>query len=412
MEDVVLRLAWRNLWRHKRRTWLTASAIAFVTVLMVFLVTLQLGSYDLMVDSSLRIFTGQMQVQREGYLDKPQIRTIIPDALTLAQRLRQNPALDGVGIAVRAQGFALAASGTRSFGVQVVGTEPEFEARVSTIPGLIKAGRYLSTVSAQEAVLGAALAKNLNIKVGDELTLLGSALDGSVAATIVPVVGIFESGMRDLDRVLVEMPLRSFQDVFGMGDGAHAIALLAPDIKQLPLLQREVVRRLPAAPRLVALDWERLVPGLKQLIQADWTTAWFTYIALIVVVTFSILNTFIMSVLERTREFGIMLALGATPLRIGTLVFIETALLALIGLLIGLGIGILIAATLSKVGFTYPGLEELMGQYGLPGMIYPKLSATSILLGPAVILTFILIAALYPALRIRKLQPVEAIHAV
>lgn len=408
----LLRLAWRNLWRHKRRTWLTASAIAFVTVLMVFLITLQLGSYDLMVDSSLRIFTGQMQVQREGYLDKPQIRTIIPDALTLAQRLRQNPALDGVGIVVRAQSFALAASGTRSFGVQVVGTEPEFEAHVSTIPGLIKSGRYLSTVSAQEAVLGAALAKNLNIKVGDELTLLGSALDGSVAATIVPVVGIFESGMRDLDRVLVEMPLRTFQDVFGMGQGAHAIAMLAPDIKQLPLLQREVDRELPPASRLVALDWERLIPGLKQLIQADWTTAWFTYIALIVVVTFSILNTFIMSVLERTREFGIMLALGATPLRIGTLVFIETALLALIGLLIGLAIGILIAATLSKVGFTYPGLEELMGQYGLPGMIYPKLSVTSILLGPAVILAFILLAALYPALRIRKLQPVEAIHAV
>ena len=277
---------------------------------------------------------------------------------------------------------------------------------------MIKTGRYLSAASAQEAVLGASLAKNLQIKVGDELTLLGSALDGSVAATIVPVVGIFESGMRDLDRVLVEMPLRTFQDVFGMGQGAHAIALLAPDIKQLPLLQREVDRQLPAASRLVALDWERLIPGLKQLIQADWTTAWFTYIALIVVVTFSILNTFIMSVLERTREFGIMLALGATPLRIGTLVFIETALLALIGLLIGLGIGILIAATLSKYGFTYPGLEELMGQYGLPGIIYPKLSATSILLGPAVILVFILLAALYPALRIRKLQPVEAIHAV
>ena len=408
----LLRLAWRNLWRNKRRTWLTASAIAFITVLMVFLITLQLGSHDLMVDSSLRIFTGQMQVQREGYLDKRQIRSIVPDASALAQRLRQNPALSGVGIVVRAQSFALAASDTRSFGVQVVGTEPEFEGRVSTVPSLIKSGRYLSGPTAHEAVLGASLAKNLKVKVGDELTLLGSALDGSVAATIIPVVGIFESGMRDLDRVLVEMPLRSFQDVFAMGQAAHAIALLSPDITQLPLMQREVDRELPPASKLVALDWEQLIPGLKQLIQADWTTAWFTYIALIIVVTFSILNTFIMSVLERTREFGIMLALGATPLRIGTLVFIETALLAVIGLLIGLSIGILIAAILSKVGFTYPGLEELMGQYGLPGMIYPKLSPTSILLGPAVILTFILIAALYPALRIRKLQPVEAIHAV
>ena len=407
---ILLRLAWRNLWRHKRRTWLTASAIAFVTVLMVFLITLQLGSYDLMVDSSLRIFTAQMQVQRAGYLDKPQIRKIIPDAAALAERLRADPALRGVGIATRAQAFALASSGTRSYGVQVVGAEPEHEPGVSTVPRLMKSGRYLAGRDAQEAVLGAPLAKNLNIQVGDELTLLGSAMDGSVAATIVPVAGIFESGMRDLDRVLVEVPLGTFQELFGMGQGAHAIALLAPDLAQLPLMHREVARLLPATPELVVLDWDRLIPGLQQIIEADWTIDWFIYIALILVVTLSILNTFIMSVLERTREFGIMLALGATPLRIGTLVFAETALLALIGLGLGIGIGSGIAAYLSVHGFTYPGLKEFMGQYGLPALIYPKLSTKAILIGPAVILGFILVAALYPAFRIRKLQPVEAIH--
>jgi putative ABC transport system permease protein len=412
MEDVVLRLAWRNLWRHSRRTWLTASAIAFVTVLMVFLITLQLGSYDLMVDSSLRIFTSQMQVQRPGYLDKPQIRKIIPDAEQLAQRLRASPALKGVGVAVRAQGFALVSSGTRTYGVQVVGAEPEHEPAVSTIPRLIKSGRYLSGASAQEVVLGTALARNLNIKVGDELTLLGSAMDGSVAATVLPVVGLFESGMRELDRSLVEVPLRTFQDVFGMGQGAHAIAFLAPELTQLPAMHAAVSGLLPAEPELAVLDWERLIPGLKQLIQADWTTGWFMYVALIVVVTFSILNTFLMSVLERTREFGIMLALGATPLRIGTLVFIETAMLTLIGLGIGVGVGLLVAGYYSVYGFTYPGLKEIMGQYGLPGLIYPQLSATSILLGPGVILLFVLLAALFPVLRIRRLEAVEAIHAV
>jgi putative ABC transport system permease protein len=410
--DSLLRLAWRNLWRNKRRTWLTVSAIAFVTVLMVFLITLQLGSYDLMIDSSLRIFTGQMQVQREGYLEKPQIRTVIPDAQALAQRLRADAALAQVRVAVRAQSFALASSGTRSFGVQVVGIEPDFEPKVSTIPHQVKAGRWLDGLHAQEAVLGSALAQNLKIKVGDDLTLLGAAMDGSVAATILPVVGIFESGMRDLDRVTVEVPLATFQEVFGMDGNAHAIVLLAPDLKQLPAMHAEVARQLPVAPKLVVLDWDKLIPGLKQLTQADWTTGWFMYIALIAVVTFSILNTFIMSVLERTREFGIMLALGATPRRIGALVFTETAFLALLGLGIGVGLGLVIAGFLSVYGFTYPGLKELMGQYGLPGLIYPQLSVTSVLLGPAVILVFILAAALYPALRIRKLEAVEAIHAV
>jgi len=409
---ITLRFAWRNLWRNRRRTWLTVSAIAFVTVLMVFLITLQLGSYDLMVDSSLRVFTSQMQVQRPGYLDKPQIRNVIPDAERLAQRLRASPALRGIGVAVRAQGFALVSSGTRTYGVQVVGAEADHEPDVSTIPRLVKSGRYLSGGVEREVVLGTALARNLNIKVGDELTLLGSAMDGSVAATVLKVVGLFESGVRELDRSMVEVPLRTFQDVFGMGQDAHAIAFLAPELAQLPAMHAAVSGLLPAEPKLEVLDWERLIPGLKQLIQADWTTGWFTYVALIVVVTFSILNTFLMSVLERTREFGIMLALGATPLRIGLLVFMETAMLTLIGLGIGIALGLVVAGYFSSFGFTYPGLKELMGQYGLPGLIYPQLSATSILLGPGVILLFVLVAALFPVLRIRKLEAVEAIHAV
>jgi len=410
--DSLFRLAWRNLWRNKRRTWLTVSAIAFVTVLMVFLITLQLGSYDLMIDSSLRILVGQMQVQREGYLDKHQIRTVVPDARALAGRWRADPALKSVGIAVRAEGFALASSGTRSFGVQVLGSEPDHEGSVSTIPGQIKSGRWLQGTNAPEVVVGSVLAQNLKIKAGDELTLLGSAMDGSVAATVVTVVGIFESGMRELDRLAVEIPIGHFQEIFGMGNNAHAIVFLAPTLTALPAMEAAVTGRLPPDQKLVVIGWERLIPGLKELTQADWTTGWFMYIALIVVVTFSILNTFIMSVLERTREFGIMLALGATPWRIGSLVFTETACLAFIGLGIGVVIGVAIAGYLSVAGFTYPGLKELMAQYGLPGLIYPQLSFTSVLLGPAVILLFILVSALYPAFRIRKLEAVEAIHAV
>jgi putative ABC transport system permease protein len=315
-------------------------------------------------------------------------------------------------VATRASGFALASSGTRSYGVSVIGVEPDFEPGVSTIPRLIKSGRYFSGNDVQEALVGLTLARNLNVEVGDELTLLGSAKDGSVAATIVQVVGLFESGMREFDRLMVHLPLRTFQDVFNMGDGAHAIAFLAPELTQLAQLSSDVERLLPANKDLVALDWEQLIPGLKQLIQADWTTGWFTYIALIVVVTFSILNTFIMSVLERTREFGIMLALGTTPWRIGMLVVFESAFLTLIGLGSGLALGLLVAMYFQHYGFTYPGLEELMGQYGLPGLIYPKLSLVSVGLGPVVILVFVLLASLYPALRIRRLNAVEAMHAV
>ncbi len=406
---MLLHLAWRNLWRNSRRTWLTVAAIAFASTLLVFMITIQLGAYDMVVDNTLRTFTGQMQIQRAGYLDKPQMRTSVPQARALAEKLRANT--DAIAIAVRANGFALASSGTRTYGVPVIGVEPAYEPALSTIPRLVKQGRYLAAPDSQEVVLGVALARNLQVNVGDELTLLGSARDGSVAATVLPIVGIFQSGTPEIDRHLVQMPLATFQDVFGMGEDAHAIVISGPSLQSIPQTRALIASRLPAGQGLVLLDWERLVPGIKQLIQADTVQNWFIYIVLIVVVTFSILNTFLMAVLERTREFGIMLALGATPLRIGSLVMLECAALTFIGLAIGIGLGAMISSYFYIEGFTFPGMKEIHRQFGLPGVITPKLSLVTFTLGPSVIFVFTLAAALYPALRIRRLNPVAAMRA-
>lgn len=407
---IILRLAWRNLWRHSRRTWLTASAIAFATMLLVFMITLQLGSYDMMIDTTLRVYTGQMQVQRLGYKDKRQMRATVPAAAQLAERLREATGLDAV--AVRAQGFALASSAERSYGVPVIGVQPEFERGVSTLPHLVKAGRYLSDSRAQELVLGSALARNLKIALGDELTLLGSAKDGSVAATVLPVVGFFESGNPELDRRLVMMPLAIFQEVFAMGEDAHAIVISGPSYESIPRTNATVSALIADRPELTVLDWDELVPGVKQIIQTDMVQNWITYIALIVIVTLSIMNTFLMNVLERTREYGIMLALGASPRQLGILVMLESVFLTLLGLAIGIVVGGGIAVYYHFTGFSFPGMEEIYAQFGLPGVIHPKLSFASFTLGPAVIFVFTVLAALNPAMRIRKLQPVEAIHAV
>ena len=406
---ILLRLAWRNLWRHKRRTWLTASAIAFSAMLLVFMITIQLGAYDMMIDTTLRVYTGQMQVQHSGYKDKPQMRTVVAEAVSLAAQLRERTGY--ATITVRAQGFALASSAERSYGVPVIGVQPEYERGVSTLPHLVKQGRYLADSHAQELVIGSALARNLKIKLGDELTLLGSGRDGSVAATVLPVAGFFESGNPELDRRLVMMPLATFQETFSLGKDAHLIVVSGPNYESIPQTKAVVSQFIAGQSGLVVLDWDELVPGIKQLIQTDMVQNWITYIALIVIVTLSIMNTFLMSVLERTREFGIMLALGISPLRLGTMVVLESAFLTLLGLIIGIAIGGGIAVWLHFEGFTFPGMKEIYAQFGLPGVIYPILSVESFLLGPSVIFVFTLLAALYPALRIRKLQPVEAIHA-
>ena len=405
----MVRLAWRNLWRQPRRTWLTAGAMVFSNVLLVFLISLQFGTYEMMIENTLKAFTGHLQVQAPGYKDEQKMRQSIPAVASLATDLRGS--LDTGAVAARGFAFALASSADRSYGIQVVGVEPEFEPRVSSLPGLIDDGRYLDEGDAAEIVIGKVLADNLRIGVGDELTLIGSGLDGSFAAGIVNVVGIFDSGTADIDRGFAETPLVYFQDTFSMGDHGHSVVINAPGLPQVGDYTTRTVSLLPKEATLVVHDWNALVPGLRQAIEADLASAWFMYLVLIVLVAFSVLNTQLMSVLERTKEFGIVMSLGLTPGRLGRLVMLETALMGGLGLAIGAGLGALLVVWLSHQGFSYPGLEEMASRFNLPDRMYPQASIPAILLGPTIVFIATLLAALYPALRLNWLNPVQAMRA-
>jgi ABC-type lipoprotein release transport system permease subunit len=408
--NLVLRLAWRNLWRQPRRTWLTTGAMVFSNVLLVFMISLQFGMYRLMIENSLQAFTGHMQVQARGYIDDQKMRQTIPDVASLAGKLREE--LDSDAVAARATAFALASSEDRSYGIAVFGIEPQFEPRVSSIPGLVRDGRYLESADAAEIVIGTVLARNLRVAVGDELTLIGSGRDGSFAAVVAEVVGIFDSGVAELDRTIAEMPLGLFQDVFYMDGSGHQVVVNAPGLGQVAELRRRVAGLLPEDQDLVVQDWDALLPGLKQAIQADISSAVFMYAVLVVLVAFSVLNTQLMSVLERTHEFGIVLALGLKPGRLGRLVMLETAMMGAIGLFLGALLGGAITAWLGMRGFTMPGMEEMGAKFNLPSRLHPNVTVASLLSGPTVVFVFSLLASVYPALRLRRLRPVEAMRAV
>ena len=162
---------------------------------------------------------------------------------------------------------------------------------------------------------------------------------------------------------------------------------------------------------MVVLDWDDLQPGLKQAIQADMFSAFVMYAVLIVLVAFSVLNTQLMSVLERTREFGVMLALGMRPAQLARLVGMETLLMSGLGLVLGVLLGALLTWYLSVVGFAYPGMEELGAKFNMPGRMYPEVSLLSLFWGPAVVMLGALLAAMYPALRLFRLVPVAAMRA-
>ena len=405
---IVFRLAWRNLWRQPRRTWLTTGAMVFSNMLLVFMMSIQFGMYSLMIDNALQIFTGHLQVQAPLYNDEQKMRQTVPDIVPLANAIREE--LQSDKVAARGWAFALASSDERSFGIGIYGVEPKFENNVSNIPGLTSLGRYLGDNDAAEIVIGSVLARNLHVGVGDEITLLGSGVDGSFAAAVVDIVGIFESGVTDIDRNIAEIPLGLFQDTFFMEGAGHQVVVVGEGLAAVPEMQSRVLSVLPDNSDSVVLDWDELLPGLKQAIQADMGSAFFMYFVLVILVSFSVLNTQLMSVLERTREFGIVMALGLKPGRLGRLVILETAIMGLLGTVLGALVGALVTSWFTTNGLAFPGMEEMAAQFNLPARMYPQVNALTLLAGPAIVFVFTMLASIYPAVRLHWQNPVDAMR--
>ena len=403
------RIALRNIWRNPRRSILTICAIAFACLLLVFMLSFQFGSYDTLINSAVKIHAGHVQIQAADYNEKRDIRRVVTIPHRLGQILDQFPLIDAY--TYRANAFALLSSGQRTYGAMVIGVDPVREARVSSLKMLIREGTFLTPGKADQALLGAKLAKNLQAGVGDEITLLGQGRDGSIAATVVRVCGIFSTGLDEFDRASIHLALDNFQHIFSMQDTVHQVVIIARSLKEIPLLKHSIqqnIQVLDARYPLEALDWQELVPGLKQSIEMDLISGMIFYGILIVVVAFSILNTFLMAIFERTREFGVLMALGTTPQRLTQLLLTESMTLTMIGLAGGILLGVLITGFFEIHGIDFAGSSELLSQFGISSRIYPQLSWLSILSGPAAVLLVTFVAALYPALKIRSLKPVEA----
>lgn len=401
-------LAWRNLWRRPRRTILSIAGLAFASAFLIFMPSLQNGSYRAMINNTLRLYDGYAEIAQPGYRESPDIRKSIENVDSLLRSVREVDDEGAVG--VRASAYVLLSAEDRSFGAQVVGVQPASEPRVSTLPQKIEAGRYLQDDGSAQIVLGATLARNLRVRVGEPVTLLGTGKDGSLAVDSLTVVGTFATGIGDMDRLMAEMPLSRFQDTFSMPGQAHVIVLGGDSLADVAPMLGPL--RTVAAPRdLEVLDWRELQPGLWQAILLDASTAALIYVAMVVVVTFTLLNSLLMAVLERTREFGVLMSLGMRPARIGRMVWAETVMLLVLGLSLGIALGYVLGAYFARHGIVFGQAQQVFGQFGLPGAMYPRVDVWTLLGGPAVIAVFTLLAGLFPFWRVYRLEPVAAMRA-
>lgn len=413
MLTIDTRMAWRNIWRNIRRTILTICAITFSSLLLVFMLSFQFGSYETMINTSVKIQTGHLQIQAQGYQEKKSIRLVIAKPDTVAAVLKTIPYVESYTF--RAQAFSLVSSDKRSYGALVTGIDPLLEARVSRLKKLIHQGDFLSETDRNQALIGKLLARNLRVGVGDDITLLGQGRDGSIAATVVTVKGIYSSGIDAFDRNVIHIPLKTFQEVYAMGDAVHEIIIIARSLASIDAIKDLLSAPIAAVENptpLKILDWEELMPGLRQGIEMDLVSGMIFYFLLILVVAFSILNTFLMAILERTREFGVLMSIGTSPDRLTKVLLIESMTMAMIGIITGIVLGSAITLYFQSYGIDISGASDLLSQFGISGRIYPRLSLLSALSGPAAVLFITFGAALYPALKVRRLQPVEAMRAI
>ena len=415
--SIDLKMAWRNIWRNPRRTLLTISAVAFASTLLVFMLSFQFGSYDAMINSSVKIQTGHLQIQASGYRDKQNIQQVVPRPDEVGATVNRLPEVDAC--TYRAKAFSLVSSRERTYGVVVTGIDPAREAGVSTLKNAIRRGRYLSQddqdLESPHALVGYLLAKNLRVGLGDELTVLGQGRDGSIAAIVVKIKGIYRSGLDAFDRNTIHISLKLFQDIYSMQGAVHQVVVVAKSLTDVPEIKRTVSTRIKFIdPKnsLAVLDWETLMPGLRQAIEMDLITGVIYYLILIMVVAFSILNTFLMAIFERTQEFGVLMAMGTSPGRLTRLLLMESLSMTMIGIVSGIVFGCLVTGYFQIHGIDISGASELLSQFGISGRLHPKLSLVSATSGPAVVLMITFLAALYPALKVRGLKPVEALTYV
>ena len=410
--SIDVKMAWRNIWRNPRRTILTLCAIAFASLLLIFMLSFQFGSYETMINSAVKIHTGHLQIQAVDYHDRKSIRLLVPQPAVIGNVLAKIPQVEA--FAFRAEAFSLASSQKRTYGVLVTGIDPQREAQVSKLKKLIRKGEYLTQGDYDQALVGQLLANNLKVKIGEELTILGQGRDGSVAATVVRVKGIYRSGLDAFDRASIHIPLNAFQDLYNMEGAVHVVVAVGKSLSQVSRIQALAQKGLSSAGLrgMRVLDWEALMPGLREAIEMDLISGLIFYGLLIIVVAFSILNTFLMAIFERTREFGVLMAIGTTPRRLTKLLLIESMSITILGIVAGVVSGILVTYYFQVHGIDVSGSSELLGQFGISGRMYPKLSGPSILIGPGMVLIVTFLAALYPALKVRGLRPVEAMSSI
>lgn len=404
---LLLKLAWRNIWRNSRRSYITIASVVMAVLLSTVMGSIQQGQYDQMINNTVGTFVGHLQVQSPDYNDEPTLDNSFEIEISLIKNIQNLSTVQAV--IPRLDSYALSAGQLRTRATLVVGIDIDAEEFLSNPKEKIIDGDYFRSNSDTSVIIAAGLANYLNLTVGDSLVLIGQGYRGINTAGILPISGIMKFGLNDMNNTLVYLPIQTAQDYFGAYDRVTSLVIKIHQPKNLYDVEWAV--RSEIGSDKVVLNWQVLVPEILQAIQADAGSNLIVVLILYMVVGFGILGTVLMMTAERKYEFGVIIALGISRLKMSLIIVLEMFFLSLLGIVFGVLASLpIIYYFHSNPLYFYGDAAEAIIEFGMEPYIQFSMDPDIFILQATIVFALTLLISIYPVWHMKKLQPVKAMR--
>jgi putative ABC transport system permease protein len=418
MSGRLLQLAWRNLWRNPRRTLIAMSAIGFGYVMLLFVACLMAGLRQQMIETGTGLVLSDIQVHAPAYYPNRPIHQTLggqkgTNVTTLVATITADPRV--YAASPRVYGYGLASAGDQSAGVEILGVDPHQEQKITVLQTRIVKGSYLTEGMPKGIVVGDKFVTTNGVGVGSEIILLTQAADGSMGNDLYTIVGIFHTGLDTVDGSLVLMSLSSLQELLRLPPvRIHEVGIKLHDVTEATAAAAALGVQLSKILPVRVRAWPELVPELADYVQFNRSVTFILFFIFFLLAIIGIVNTMLMAVIERTRELGMLMAVGMRPVQVVGLILAEAAGLAAASLVLGGAIGVPVLWYLQVHGLDLGGAID---EFSLAGVVVGRhwygrqdfFAYSQAALGLAVTA---LASALYPALRAARFRPTEALRKV
>lgn len=403
---MILKIAWRNIWRNKLRSFTVMGAVLVGVWALIFLLSFTAGFIQTYVNSAIENELSHLQLHHPDFKEDQHVAFTLPELPALQAALAQNEAIKAFATRSLNNGMLATARGSR--GIQIRGINPQQEAQVTQLDQKVIAGHYFGQrKKSNPIIVSQRLADKLRLKIKSKVVLTFQQADGELTSAAFKIIGLYETGNAIFEEQMVFVEQQDLSRLVGASHQAHEIALQLHDIQTLDQTQAQLVRQFPNA---LVENYRELSPDVNLYeSQMSVSTYMIVFIVMLALI-FGIINTMLMAVLERTRELGMLMAVGMKRHQVFLMIVVETVLLALVAAPIGMLLGYLMVAYYGNVGLDLSAYAAGMEKFGLTDRIYLVLDTAYFYVVTIAVAITAVLAALYPARKATRLRPVEAMR--